>query len=147
MKPSYATIGLYNALSAADYIGVGFEYKGKIFLAFMPQFSRCYCYVDRQATSHGKNKTIRFRVSVKQAGRLAKNALPIANAVEMDDAPNKGERFEQLVCKLYGKEWERSHTPFTKAGDIEISGEQVQLKYQGATIATYKQLKKYSKGL
>ena len=147
MKPSYATVGLYNALSAADYIGVGFECKGKIFLAFMPRLSRQYCYIDKQATSHGKNKTIRFRVSIKQAERLAKNALPIASAAEMDNAPNKGECFEQLVYKLYGKEWERSRTAFTKAGDIEINGEQVQLKYQGATIATYKQLKKYSKGL
>lgn len=146
-KPSYNTLNTYNAISAATKIGMGFPYKGLVYLAFTDKLQRQYTYTDRQSKTKGGYKTIRFYVSTKQAQRLAKTAICVGTVADMENAENKGERFEQLVYNLFGQVWKKDTTPYYKAGDIEINGEQVQLKYTGATVTTYKQLKQYSKGL
>lgn len=146
-KPTYSILNAYNATSAATKVGMGFDYKGLVYLAFADKLQRQYTYTDRQSKAKGGYKTIRFYINIKQAQRLAKSAVCVGTVADMESAKNKGERFEQLVYKLFGQEWKKDTTPYYKAGDITINGEQVQLKYTGATVTTYKQLRKYSKGI
>lgn len=147
MKPSQKTVSTYNKTSAATKYGLGFEYKGFIYLALTNRLLRKYLYVDRESTSHGGKKIIRFGISLKQASRLVKTAICVGTVADMDGVKNKGERFEQLVYKLFGQQWHKDHTPYWKAGDITVNGEQIQLKYQKATVTTYKVLARQAKAV
>lgn len=146
-KPSYNLINLYNRISAATKVGLGFEYKGVVYLAYIPRLSRKYTYTDKQSVARGSGKTIRIAITLKQMEHLVKTAIPVGTYKDMQGVKNKGEQFERLVYEYYGQAWTKDNTPYYKAGDIEIDGEQVQLKYNHATATTYNQLNRYSKGL
>lgn len=144
MKPSYKTVKQINLVSAANRVGLGFEYHGMAYLALLPKLYRKYCYIDRQAESHGGARSIRIRISAKQAEKLSRIGVIVGTMQDMN-AGNKGERFEQLVYRLFGKQWEKEYIPYNQAPDIQIGLDRIQLKYNGATVTTYKQLKKYAK--
>jgi len=56
-----------------------------------------------------------------------------------DDKHNRGEIFEKIITEtLTGKTWKKDSTPFWKAGDIELNGEQIQIKLSEAELTNEK---------
>lgn len=76
-----------------------------------------------------------FRKEVKQALIAAGIAKPIGPETEVLTGPgNAGEQWEHYIFRRHGRAWHRDKTPYWVAGDIEINGEQVQVKFHNATL-------------
>ena len=55
---------------------------------------------------------------------------------------NRGEIFEKLVTEWFGQVWKKDNIPFTEAGDIEVDGIAIQIKFQKSTLANEKTLER-----
>lgn len=55
---------------------------------------------------------------------------------------NRGEIFEKLVTEHFGQTWEKDNVPFTEQGDINVDGEEIQVKFEKATFINEKQMKR-----
>jgi hypothetical protein len=60
----------------------------------------------------------------------------------IDEKYNKGEMFEKAVTEYYGQEWQKDNVPFHKAGDINVGGVEIQIKFEKAALATSKTIEK-----
>lgn len=134
----------YEAHSAADYYLFGFELDGEL-----------YCYktsdlsdvnnalkLDRAASSKGGMLKIRIRFGSFDKARLARKSQKLGKISVMAyaDKYNNGHHFEHYIHELNGKSWAPDSVPFNVAGDIEIDGKQVQIKFDGAELTNEKVL-------
>lgn len=55
---------------------------------------------------------------------------------------NRGEVFEKLVTEHYGQTWVKDNIPFTEQGDINVNGEEIQIKYEKATFINEAQIER-----
>ena len=55
---------------------------------------------------------------------------------------NRGEIFEKLVTEHFGQTWEKDNVPFTEQGDINVNGEEIQVKFEKATFINEKQMER-----
>ena len=53
---------------------------------------------------------------------------------------NRGEIFEKLVTEHFGQEWKKDNIPFTKQGDINVDGTEIQIKFEKATFINEAQI-------
>lgn len=58
---------------------------------------------------------------------------------------NKGEFVELLTYESYKKEYKKDNIRFDKAGDIEVNGEQIQIKFENGHLPSYKTIEKLVK--
>lgn len=132
----------YHKLSAADYYIIGFELDGYVYAVKQKRIYSKYLKADRESTKNGGANILRLTLTKKQKQALAKKLLPIATIEEMENIKNRGEWFESLIHKIYGQSYKKDITRFDKCGDIEIDGMQVQLKFERATVANERTIKK-----
>jgi hypothetical protein len=104
-----------------------------------------YLKTDRESTKNGGANILRLALTKKQKQTLAKKMLPVATAADMENATNKGEWFEKLIHTIYKQDYKKDTIRFDKQGDIEINGEQVQLKFERATVVNERTIKKIKK--
>lgn len=133
----------YHAFSGADSYILGFCHDGKIYMVESSKIFPRWIAVDRQASSKGGAQTIRFRPLKKHKIQMLKKSTFLCDADSLQG--NKGESFEKAVTEFFGKIWQKDYLPFWMGGDLEIDGRQFQIKFDGATICTEKQLKKLGK--
>ena len=60
------------------------------------------------------------------------------SAILNDNKYNRGKCFEKFVFEINSQIWKKDSTPFNVAGDIEIAGKQVQIKFDGAELTNEK---------
>ena len=132
----------YHKLSAAEYYIIGFELDGYIYAVKQKRIYSKYLKTDRESTKNGGANILRLTLTKKQKQTLAKKMLPVATAADMENVTNKGEWFEKLIHTIYKQDYKKDITRFDKQGDIEIDGEQVQLKFERATVANERTIKK-----
>lgn len=100
--------------------------------------------LDVASSARGGYAKIRVRFSkldkVKaiQSGKAVK--LGKISVMDYADKYNKGEHFERYIHELYGKVWVKDSVPFNVAGDIEINGKQIQIKFDGAELTNERTL-------
>ena len=135
----------YHKLSAADYYILGFELDGYIYAVKQKRLYSKYLKTDRESTKNGGANILRLILTKKQKKTLTKKLLPVATVADMENAKNRGEWFEKLIFKIYGQSYKKDRTRFDKQGDIEIDGAQVQLKFERATVANERTIKKIKK--
>ena len=132
----------YHKLSASDFYIIGFELEGYIYAVKQKRIYSKYLKNDRESTKNGGAYILRLTLTKKQKKTLAKKILPIATSEEMENAKNRGEWFEKLIYTIYKQDYKKDYTRFDKRGDIEIDGAQVQLKFERATVANERTIKK-----
>ena len=132
----------YHKLSAANYYIIGFELNGYIYAVKQKRIYSKYLKIDRESKKNGGAYILRLTLTKKQKKTLVRKLLPIATVAEMENAKNRGEWFESLIYKIYGQSYKKDTTRFDKRGDIEIDGKQVQLKFERATVANERTIKK-----
>ena len=137
-------ITLYAARSAAHAYILGFVFSGNLYRVTLT-FTELTAYIRQSRTSSAKGGALqaRIRVNAKQAAELVESGKAIlmggAEMLETADKWNKGERFERIITEtLTGKEWHKDSVPFWKAGDIELNGEQIQVKLNEAELTNEK---------
>jgi len=138
---------IYEMVTAADAYWFGFFFDGKVYLvkdipfAVMARFFR----EDHASSKKGGAEKIRIRARVDDLRSLLPMAVCLGDASVMDYAgmKNVGEKFERLITERFtGREWVKDSTPFWVAGDVEIDGKQIQVKFNEATLVTSQALKK-----
>ena len=135
-------ISKYEEKSAATSHIFGFPFEGALYSYTTNDLSEIdeVLKLGRAAKSHGGAQKIRISFSKLTKKKLIDNGkavkLGTLDIMSYIDKYNAGEHFEHYIHELNGQTWVKDTVPFYKAGDIELDGEQVQIKYDGATLVS-----------
>lgn len=131
----------YKQRNASQEFIIGFTYNKTIYFIQMKHIPLKYLKVEEASRKQGQS--LRLRLNKEQCAKLIKKAqsLGIENIL-IDNKYNKGEMFEKHITEHFKKEWKKDNIPYWKQGDINLNGIEIQIKYNGATLTTTKQIKK-----
>lgn len=137
---------LYNELSAAHTYLIGFFFENALYYVMMEWDELVNILKnDRAAASKGGMKKLRIKIRAAEKQELVKRAIKLGSAemLQTEDKYNLGERFERVITEtLTTEKWVKDSTPFNIKGDIEINGEQIQIKLDNAELTNEKILTK-----
>lgn len=137
----------YNRIAGAHKYIVGFIRHGVVYYVQLDFSELCQLLKDDRASSkRGGTLKLRVRVTAEQAiifihsGR----AVELCKVEELDDGKyNKGENFERIITETLTDElWVKDSVPFYVKGDINVNGEEIQIKLDGAELTNEKTLTK-----
>lgn len=133
-------INTYEGKTTAQGYIFGFEFSGDIYSVDTDslQIVNDSLKLDKTSIARGGFSKIRVRFSKLDKIKLinSKKAVKVGamNVMAYADKYNAGEHFEHYIHELHGKTWVKDSVPFNVAGDIEINGKQIQIKFDGATL-------------
>lgn len=135
----------YRQMNCSEMYILGFIRKHRVYLIHYdgeipPRYIR-YCQASR-----GFGGQIRFDPIVKYKDQLIrKGATCIGDESELfpTSCKNRGERFEKLVFEMAGQEWQKDCVPCWVAGDINIDGVEIQIKFEKATFTDEQKIKNW----
>ena len=137
----------YRKFSAADSYILGFEYKHNIYAIMIDEIPPRYMTVERESSKKGGAQKLQLRLKKAYKEQLIrKGATYIGNEEILIGRYNKGIEFERVISEMNGQEFRgKENIGFWVAGDIEIDGRQVQVKFNGAQIVVEKTLERLKK--
>ena len=131
----------YRAKTASTENILGFTHKGMVYAVHVKKIYPRYLKEDKASRGQGKSLRLNIVKEVKQS--LLKTAFIVGTVKELtENGYNRGENFERLIYRYYKREWKKDNTKFTIAGDIQIDGKEIQIKFHRATITNEKTLKR-----
>lgn len=136
-------ISIYHLYSASKKYIVGFIRNGKVYYVIVTFEKLAEMLKACKASSKrgGFNK-VRVYVSSKLQKELIADGLAMEiGAVDalISTKYNKGEMFEKLITEtLTAETWEKDSLPFYMGGDIQLNGENIQIKLNGAELTNEK---------
>ena len=137
---------IYYAAAAAHKYIVGFILNGLLYyVVFDNTLPDAMLKLGRTSSKRGGVQQIRVRLDTKMRTILRNRAICLGKAeiMDFDDSYNKGEHFERIITeRVAGKKWVKDSTPFWISGDVEINGEQYQIKFDNAELTNEKALAK-----
>ena len=140
-------IKTYRQYSAADNYILGFIYEKMLYMVRVAEIMPRYLNVEEASRNQGENLRLRLKKAHK-AQLMKKAPICLGSADCLNESKyNKGEIFEKLVTEYYGQEWTKDNIPFYVQGDINLNGEEVQIKLDSATLLNTKQIKNIKKAL
>ena len=141
-------VTLYNTLTAADGYIVGFILNHLLYyVRFDGHLPTEILKFDRASSKRGGMAKVRVRLGADFRKAMVANGQAILlgaeNLLLTADKYNKGERFEKIITEtLTATEWVKDSIPFNVAGDIELEGKQIQVKFDDAELTNEKTLKR-----
>lgn len=99
------------------------------------------------SASRGQGYSLRFKPNKTQKALLIEKGAKVlcSEQMFMDEVEsskyNRGEIFEKLVTEQFGQVWEKDNIPYTEAGDIEVDGIDIQIKFEKATFTNEKSMR------
>lgn len=136
----------YNRIAGAHRYIVGFTKGGKVYFVKLNFAQLCDLLKEDHASSkRGGTFKLRVRVSSLQALKFISSgeAVELCSIEELNANAkyNKGENFERIVTELLTEEvWVKDSVPFYVKGDINVNGEEIQIKLDGAELTNEKTL-------
>lgn len=136
----------YNRIAGAHKYIVGFVRHGIVYYVQVDFIELCEMLKDDRASSkRGGTLKLRVRVSSEQAINFIHSgkAIELCTVEELSANAkyNKGENFERIVTELLTDEiWVKDSVPFYVKGDINVNGEEIQIKLDGAELTNEKTL-------
>lgn len=135
----------YRTHSAADSYIIGFTYDGNLYMSKVAEIMPRFLAVEQASRNQGENLRLRIKRQYKKQ-LLHKGAVLLGSADLLTaEKYNKGEIFEKIVTEYFGQTWEKDTVPFWVQGDIEVNGEQIQIKLDSATLMNTKQIAKFKR--
>lgn len=136
----------YEKYSKADSYVFGFARRGRVF-AVKASFEKV-ASLTREcsgSSSRGGYQQVRIYISSLEQALLIANGqaedIGAEEELSADKRYNKGVNFERMVVESYGLKWQgKDKVPFWVAGDFEVNGKQVQVKFQGAELTNERAL-------
>ena len=141
-------INLYNELSVADGYIVGFILNHLLYyVRFDGHLPTEILKFDRASSKRGGMAKVRVRVASEIRKAMVANGQAVLLGSEellnTADKWNKGERFERVITEtLTAETWVKDSVPFNVAGDIELNGKQIQIKFTDAELTNEKTLRR-----
>ena len=136
----------YNKRAGAHKYIVGFMRHGIVYYVQLDFVQLCELLKDDRASSkRGGTFKLRVRVTAEQAMSFIYSgaAIELCSVDELtaNTKYNKGENFERIVTELLTAEtWVKDSVPFYVKGDINVNGEEIQIKLDGAELTNEKTL-------
>lgn len=135
----------YNRIAGAHKYIVGFIRHGVVYYVQLDFAELCQLLKDDRASSkRGGTLKLRVRVTAEQAITFIHSgkAVELCKVEELDDGKyNKGENFERIITETLTSElWVKDSVPFYVKGDINVNGEEIQIKLDGAELTNEKTL-------
>lgn len=138
-------IKTYRKYSAADSYIIGFISDKMLYFVEVSEIMPRFLNIEEASRNQGDNLRLRLKKAHKTSF-MKKNPICLGSANLLTEGKyNKGENFEKLVTEYYGQIWKKDTIPFWVQGDINLSGKEVQIKLDGATLINAKQIKKLQK--
>lgn len=138
-------ITAYIALTAATEYWFGFILDHKVYVVTGMTFAdlRPLLRIEKAAQSKGGHSKIRIKGRVKELAALLPKAVLLGSEdILTDEKWNTGIKFEQIVTeRIAHQTWVRDSVPFWVAGDIELNGKQIQVKFNGAELTNEKTIR------
>lgn len=136
----------YNRIAGAHKYIVGFVRHGFVYYVQLNFAELCQLLKDDRASSkRGGTLKLRVRVTAEQAiifihsGKAVK--LCSVEELKADAKHNAGENFERIITETLTSElWVKDSVPFWVKGDINVNGEEIQIKLDGAELTNEKTL-------
>ncbi len=139
----------YNKFAGAHKYIVGFIRKGIVYYVIL-NFAELaeLTKLDRASSKRGGFAKVRVYVSAEKAKEYIANgrAIELCTVEELlkDTDHNKGENFERIITETLTSEvWVKDSVPFWEKGDINVNGEEIQIKLDGAELTNEKALKNH----
>jgi hypothetical protein len=140
----------YRKFSGAESYIIGFIYKHQLYMIKVAEIMPRYMSVQHSSSKTGRVPKLQLTINNSHKEQMIRKGaicLGSEDLVVCDDL-NKGFAFERLVSEYYGIEYRgQDNVGFWVGGDLEVNGEQVQIKFQGAQIVAEKTLERLKKGL
>lgn len=139
-------VALYNALSAADGYIVGFILNHLLYYIKVDgHLPTEILKFDRASSKRGGMAKVRVRLGADFRKAVVANGQAVLLGSEellnTLDKWNRGERFERMITEtLTTEKWVKDSVPFNVAGDIELNGKQIQIKFDDAELTNEKTL-------
>lgn len=141
-----AMIYWYNRTAGAHSYIVGFIKSGRLYyvkLTFVELTA--LLKADKCSAARGGYNKIRVRVNSDQAWMFIASGKAVevgtVGDLSADSKHNKGENFERIITeKLTSEKWEKDSVPYYVKGDINVDGEEIQIKLDGAELTNEKTL-------
>lgn len=131
----------YEKFNKAEKYIIGFAYKHKVYMLMVDHLDPIM--VTMETASKNQGESLRFRPHTADKVAMLENAICVgSDEIVLDEKYNKGEMFEKVVTEYYGQVWVKDNIPFHKAGDINVNGVEIQIKYERAALCTTKTLEK-----
>lgn len=140
----------YRKFSGAESYIIGFIYKHQLYMIKVAEIMPRYMSVQHSSSKTGRVPKLQLTINNSHKEQMIRKGaicLGSEDLVICDDL-NKGFAFERLVSEFYGIEYRgQDNVGFWVGGDLEVNGEQIQVKFQGAQIVAEKTLERLKKGL
>ena len=143
--PYMQMIHEYNKMSAAHKYIIGFLLNNIVYYATISWNELCeFLKEDHASSKRGGTLKARIRISAKLKKEYVNTgkALPLCSMDELKKGIyNKGENFERVITEtLTDTVWVKDSIPFYVQGDIQVNGEEIQVKFDGAELTNEKTL-------
>jgi hypothetical protein len=140
----------YRKFSGAEGYIIGFIYKHQLYMIKVAEIMPRYMSVQHSSSKTGRVPKLQLTINNSHKEQMIRKGAICLGSEELvvcDDL-NKGFAFERLVSEFYGIEYRgQDNVGFWVGGDLEVNGEQIQVKFQGAQIVAEKTLERLKKGL
>ena len=132
-------INAYERASAAHKYMLGFVHDEKLYYVTLSfaELSRFF-KLSRMSSKRGGYAKIRIRMNA--AERLAcveagANLLGSSEMLAKTGLKNKGEAFEKIMVETFtDRTWKKDSNPFYRCGDMQVNGEEIQIKFNEAEL-------------
>lgn len=141
----------YRKYSGADNYIIGFTYKKQLYFVRVAEIMPRQMTITHSSSRTGHQPKLQMRLTNQLKEQLLrKGAILLGSETMLEEQTetNKGFAFEEIIYNYFGQDFKgRDNVPFYKGGDIEIDGEQVQIKFQSAQIVAERTLVRLQKGI
>jgi len=138
----------YERFTGADSYILGISENGIVYGVKLDKIPRRFTRVQKECSACGGGYGLYVNVKTKKAKKeLLKKAFVVGTVEELNnDKYNKGVMFEKMVYEYFGQTFRgKDNVRFTEGGDINVNGEEIQIKFEHARICYDKTLTKLKK--
>lgn len=140
----------YRKFSGAESYIIGFVYKHMLYMIKVAEIMPRWMSVQHSSSRTGRVPKLQMSINNKAKEQFIRKGAVCLGSEDLiicNDL-NKGFAFERLVSEYYGIEYRgQDNVGFWVGGDLEVDGEQIQIKFQNAQIVSERTLERLKKGL
>lgn len=140
----------YRKFSGADSYIIGFIYKHMLYMIKVTEIMPRYMSIQHSSSKTGRVPKLQLTINNSHKQQMIRKGAICLGSEDLVVCSNlnKGFAFEKLVSEYFGIEYKgQDNVGFWVGGDLEVDGEQIQIKFQGAQIVAEKTLERLKKGL
>ena len=136
---------VYEETTAAVRTLLVFQLCGRAYAAWLTAIDADMVTLDRESTANGGWTKLKFHLTNAQKVALieagAEEVGAIADILALQK--NKGNAVECWATRRYmGTEWSKDSIPYYMQGDIQVNGEEVQVKFENASLTNVNVMQK-----